>query len=275
MTDQFKRYFLSLLFFASVSPLSQMANATAISQVTASADWETFAATLDGQPINFDSGQSSGSGAQAEYVDNTGTPVSDGASGWGDTSALSSIPNAEGHGYTSPTSLNADGTGIADGTTNTYGRGTAYAYRIGYFDLTNATGTFNLAVSLEFDLEHFFDYDPLTDAVGGYNEYAIGLYYIDSSGISQKITEDRSVFRHYSGNSDDCGPGGNCNGTWTLIDTLAINQALAGGQMYGIDAFLYTDANAGTVAVIPEPATLGLLVLGLVGIASLRHRKVD
>jgi hypothetical protein len=278
MSSHLERYVLPVLVCAAISTAIQEANATAISQVTASANWNTFIATLNGQDINFGAGQSSVSNGTAEYVDNTGSPVTHGASGWGDTDALSSIPNAVGHGYTSTASLNADGSGIADGTTNAYGRGTAYAYRIGYFDLTNATALSTLQVSLEFDLQHFFSYDPLTDFTGGYNEYAIALYYVDPSGISTKITEDRHVFRHYSGNTSDCGPAGNCNGIWTLTDALSINDyELAGGLEYGIDAFLYTDANARTpaVAVIPEPSILSLLAFALAGFAAMRCRKSD
>jgi hypothetical protein len=275
-----RRYALCLLGILVINPAFQDAHATAISQVTASADWTTFTATLDGQSINFDNGQSSTSFGRAEYVDNAGTGVTNGASGWGDTDALSSIPNAVGHGYTSADSLNADGTGIADGTTNTYGRGVAYAYRIGYFSgLLNAdpSSTSTLMASVAFDIEHFFDYDLLTDAVGAYSYYAIGLYYIDSEGITtpvEGVNGDSGVFSHYGhSGSTYCNGGEDCNGTWKLADTLRINREISGGRIYALDAFLYTDANAGTPAVIPEPSTLGLLALGLVGFAVSRHRK--
>lgn len=275
MTSYLKQSSLLLLFSLAIIPAVQNAHATAISQATVSADWTTFTATLDGQSINFDYGQSSTSYGRAEYVDNTGIALSHSAPGWGITDAQSSIPNAMGHGYTSVTSMKADGTGIADGITNTYGRGVSYTYRIGYFSsLLNSdpNSTYELAASLVFDLAHFFSYDPLTDNVGAYNQYAIGLYYIDAAGITQPIAGDSRVFMQYSG-SVYCNGGPDCNGYWTLADTLSINQALIGGRIYAIDAFLYTDANAGTPAVIPEPATLGLLALGLIGFAVSRHRK--
>jgi hypothetical protein len=277
MSTRLTRYAVYLLGIVAINTAFQDAQANAITQVTASADWTSFIATLDGQSINFDYGQSSISGARAEYVDNAGTAVSDSAPGWGDTDALSSIPNAVGHGYTSANSLNADGTGIADGITNTYGRGTASAYRIGYFDLRDSTSTYALVASLGFDIEHFFDYDILTDAVGAYTRYAIGLYYIDDNNKTvavEGVNGDNGEFRHYgnSGGSADCS-NGDCNGAWTLTPTLSISREISGGRVYALDAFLYTDANAGTPAVIPEPSTLGLLALGLVGFAVSRHRK--
>jgi hypothetical protein len=275
MSTRLTRYAVYLLGIVAINTAFQDAQANAITQITASADWTSFIATLDGQSINFDYGQSSISGARAEYVDNAGTAVSDSASGWGDTDALSSIPNAVGHGYTSANSLNADGTGIADGITNTYGRGTATAYRIGYFSALAAGDPENshtLVVSLTFDIAEMFNYDLLTDAVGAYSYYAIGLYYIDSEGRTTGIEGDNDVFSHYGNpGSTDCN--GDCNGTWTLTPTLSISQEISGGRVYALDAFLYTDANAGTPAVIPEPSTLGLLALGLVGFAVSRHRK--
>jgi hypothetical protein len=271
MAKYVERYALCLLSIIVICLAMQDAHATAISQVTAAADWKSFTLTINGTTTpDFSYGQSSKSFARAEYVDNTGTPVEDSAPGWGKTDALASILNASGHGYTSADSMNSDGIGSADGINNTYGRGVTYTYRIGYFDdlLGEEENTqFLINASLDFYISHFFDYNLLTDGIGAYSYYGIGLYYIDPAGITTNVTGDNDTFTHYSGGED-------WNGTWERQDTLSISQYITGGKIYAIDAFLYTDANAGTKAVVPEPATMLLLGVGMVGLAGASRRKL-
>ena len=257
------------------SLLSHSAAHAAIAQTSVSVDWGNLTALLDGASIStFDLGQSSTSvGARAEYVDNAGTQLSSSASGWGSLSLVSSIPNAFGHGYSSSADINAVGNGMADGVINTYGRGTAYAYRIGYFTVPSETASYVLNFSVPFSVQHFFDYNPSTDGIGAYSYYAIGVYYVDPADDNKTKAYpgdngDSGVFSHYSGAPDDW------NGTWTASGVLSVSDfAITGYMTYAIDAFVYTDGNAGTTAVVPEPGTLALLGLGLAGLAASRRRK--
>lgn len=275
MSNFLTRHAVALLCIIAVNPVWQAAHADAVSRVSAAADWAALTATLNNNPINFAYSTSSFSYGKAEYVDNTSPGVSANAPGWGDTDAKQTIPNAEGHGYTSVASINADGLGTADGMINTYGRGAAYAYRIGYFDLRGASSTnlFSLLVSLTFNLEQFFDYDVSTDSVGGYNTYNIGFGYVDAQGISRTTARPTVEFKHYGYQGTPWCANGDCNGTLSLTNTLNISETIAGGSIYFVDAYVYSDANAGTPAAVPEPAALALIGVGLVGIAMSRRRE--
>jgi len=125
-----------------------------------------------------------------------GIQVSDGKPGWGNTNAFSSIVNATRYGYTTDLLLQADGSALADGITSTYDRGTAYAGRIDYFWVPASTDLVPLNASVKFNFEQIFSYNPSFETVGGYNEYALGLYILNENG-SQYITEVRNIFSHY------------------------------------------------------------------------------
>ncbi|GEM_PF-2344789 len=240
-------------------------HAVSTAEVSIWVDWSSFSMTVGGSSPTYSSGiGSTSTNATAGYADSGVASDPHWASGWGELASQVVVSNAAGYGSATMSSLEATGEALADGIISTYARATAYVYRIGYFWVEEEA---TLNASVDFNIEQFFSYDPSFERVGGYNEFAMGLYRVNpETGISEKITESRDKFLHYGSPGTD-----DWNGTWTSTPTLIIAHSLTGGYEYGVDVFIYTDANCGTTA-IPEPATMLLLGVGLVGLAGVRRK---
>jgi hypothetical protein len=246
-----------------------LADAKSTAQVTTTADWTTLQVTVGGAPPAYD-GQSTIAHATAGYAD-TGIPVDDvNVSGWGAAVTQVSSFNVLGRGTSSITALRAEGAVTADGVNNTYGRGAAYVYRIGYFPVT-ANGT--IEVSLTFDLSQTFDYAPATDTVGGYSEFNIGIGRVNpETGNTETVARTTDTFFHYSGTADQ-------NGSFTDRRTLTVSAPGDAGYRYAIDAFVYVDSTAGTRAVplaaqpIPLSPLLPLVLTGVIAVGAVFGRR--
>jgi len=246
-----------------------LATAKSTARVSTTVDWTTFQATVGGSPPVYD-GQGTIAQASAAYND-TGTPFDQqSVSSWGAVTAEVSAFNVLGRGSASATQLRAEGVGIADGVNNTYGRGTAVVYRIGYFPVS-ANGT--IQASVTFNLSQFFDYAPATDAVGGYSEFNIGISRVNpATGNTETVARTTDRFFHYSGSVDQ-------NGAWTDQRTLTVSASAEAGYRYAIDVFAQVDGNAGTRAVplaaqpIPLSPLLPLLLSGVIAAGMLLGRS--
>jgi hypothetical protein len=251
-----------LLFGAS------LATAKSTARVSTTVDWTTFQATVGGLPPVYD-GQGTIAQASAAYND-TGTPFDQqSVSGWDAVTAEVSAFNVLGRGWATAALLRAEGVGMADGVNNTYGRGTAVVYRIGYFPVS-ANGT--IQASVTFNLSQFFEYATATDTVGGYSEFNIGISRVNpGTGNTETVARTTDTFSHYSGSVDQ-------NGTWTDQRTLNVSASAEAGYRYAIDVFAQVDGNAGTRSVplaaqpIPLSPLLPLLLTGLIGLGVLLRR---
>lgn len=236
------------LLIGALSFGAALAEAKSTARVSTTADWTTLQVTVAGAPPAYGSQGTIAYGA-AGYADSALTEETTNVSGWGATTAQVSAYNVLGRGSASTTSIRAEGTGIADGLNNTYGRGVAYVYRIGYFPVS-ANGT--IQASITFNLSQFFEYVPATDAANGYSTFNIGLGRVDpSTGITETVARTSEEFKHYSGSAD-------INGTWTDQRTLSVSAAGEAGYTYAVDVFVQVDGNAGTTAIVQGAAPIPL-----------------
>jgi hypothetical protein len=122
---------------------------------------------------------------------------------------------------------------------------------------------------------------PLNITTGYGGEFLYNLYYTDAAGDQLQHTEEGSW--NLGSTSNPYAEWGPMSGDWSKLGDWDANRAgigseyIATGQLEGINAIWWFDASKANLdltipASVPEPAGLGVLLIGVVGFLGRRHR---
>lgn len=177
--------------------------------------------------------------------------------GWVDTSAVASVPYAEGNGWTTDDEVGEDVWAQADGI-NTEAGAWASAERYGEFEALQ-DGTLTVWV------DYFLSQDLSTDYPG---EYAWGYAYADAGLYNDDSGEEVYDYDELEAGVGD-GEIWNDSASGTFTGSLWFDE----GDQGEFWAYVHNGAYAYSEYVVPEPATLSLLSLGMLGFGFLRRKR--
>ena len=270
MTRNIKSFISSFVIF-SLIVWTGTASALSMIETELVVDWSTLTIT-GGESGDYTFPTFQGTYLRADSklngVENIGTPKIDNTGPWPDYDSVSNSNSyAEGQAVINYNLLGVYANASADGLSSVTAGATGDQHRVAQIYATND-------VTLSFSIDYLINAISSTTLAGeGNSAYSIIAFYISHP-------EDE----YHSANNDS----GSNPPVWDVYtDALVINAgnsegalafsaSLLGDNYYGLEVHLYSSLNANSPQQqqVPEPATMLLLGLGLLGVAGYGRKKL-
>ena len=247
-------FVVSAICFVLLISQGQSFAITALSYSTA--DWPQFQIT--GSITFTDQYSIAIAEAEEDYVFNP--QARNDIRSWGIVSSENTATNTRGYSFTSAALLYTEGRARADGVQTIESFGAGYISRSGYFDVFSTT---TLNFSIPYAFHHDLLYETASDSGYGYSWINLWLGEVLGPGQSQTLASKAISSQHLGSTY-----------IWDENGVLTFDAGIiVGPGKYVFDIGLLASASANTASTIPEPTSMLLMGMGLLGAGVFKRKR--